>query len=119
MLGLAEDLRARGANLRVLNLGGGNVDIGTPMGSMVFTVMAALAQMDANASTIPPPNAVQRGRTSEDGANSSVTAKSAMPAVSSRQGNRPSSGYGPGHVSRATVYRRMAQLEAREWMLKR
>lgn len=46
MLGLAEDLRVRGVNLRVLNLGGGNVGTGTPMGSMVFTVMAALAQME-------------------------------------------------------------------------
>ncbi|MFI7494422.1 recombinase family protein [Kocuria sp. M4R2S49] len=37
---------ARGAGLRVLNLGGGDVDTATPMGSMVFTVMAALAQME-------------------------------------------------------------------------
>jgi DNA invertase Pin-like site-specific DNA recombinase len=46
MLNLAEDLRATGAALRVLNLGGGDVDTGTPMGSMMFTVMAALAQME-------------------------------------------------------------------------
>lgn len=46
MLELAEQLRDRGVNLRVLNLGGGNVDTGTPMGTMVFTVMAALAQME-------------------------------------------------------------------------
>lgn len=46
MLNLAEDLRGRGAALRVLNLGGGDVDTGTPMGAMVFTVMAALAQME-------------------------------------------------------------------------
>jgi len=46
MLALAEDLRGRNAALRVLNLGGGDVDTGTPMGSMVFTVMAALAQME-------------------------------------------------------------------------
>ena len=39
-------LRGRGAGLRVLNLGGGDVDTATPMGSMVFTVMAALAQME-------------------------------------------------------------------------
>jgi DNA invertase Pin-like site-specific DNA recombinase len=45
MLTLAEALRGRGAGLRVLNLGGGDVDTATPMGSMVFTVMAALAQM--------------------------------------------------------------------------
>jgi DNA invertase Pin-like site-specific DNA recombinase len=45
MLGLSEELRGRRVHLRVLNLGGGNVYTGTPMGSMVFTVMAALAQM--------------------------------------------------------------------------
>lgn len=46
MLALAEDLRGRGASLRVLNLGGGDVDTRTPMGSMLFTVMSALAQME-------------------------------------------------------------------------
>ena len=46
MLAFAEALRARGAGLRVLNLGGGDVDTATPMGSMVFTVMAALAEME-------------------------------------------------------------------------
>ena len=46
MLSFAEELRGTGAGLRVLNLGGGDVDTATPMGSMVFTVMAALAQME-------------------------------------------------------------------------
>jgi DNA invertase Pin-like site-specific DNA recombinase len=46
MLAFADDLRARGAGLRVLNLGGGDVDTSTPMGSMLFTIMAALAQME-------------------------------------------------------------------------
>lgn len=46
MLGLSEDLKARGINLRVLNPRGGNVDTGTPTGGMVFTVMAALSQME-------------------------------------------------------------------------
>jgi DNA invertase Pin-like site-specific DNA recombinase len=46
MLDFAENLRARSAGLRVLNLGGGDVDTSTPMGSMVFTVMSALAQME-------------------------------------------------------------------------
>ncbi|WP_320536602.1 recombinase family protein [Pseudarthrobacter sp. IC2-21] len=46
MLALADELRSRGAGLRVLNLGGGDVDTSTPMGSMVFTIMAALAQME-------------------------------------------------------------------------
>ena len=31
---------------RVLNLGGGDVDTATPMGSMLFTIMAALGQME-------------------------------------------------------------------------
>ena len=46
MLAFAEDLRGRGAGLRVLNLGGGDVDTATPMGSMLFTIMAALGQME-------------------------------------------------------------------------
>jgi DNA invertase Pin-like site-specific DNA recombinase len=46
MLAFADQLRARGAGLRVLNLGGGDVDTSTPMGSMLFTIMAALAQME-------------------------------------------------------------------------
>jgi len=46
MLALAEQLRDRGAGLRVLNLGGGDVDTSTPMGSMLFTIMAALGQME-------------------------------------------------------------------------
>lgn len=46
MLAFAEELRARNAGLRVLNLGGGDVDTATPMGSMVFTIMAALGQME-------------------------------------------------------------------------
>lgn len=46
MLAFADELRGRGAGLRVLNLGGGDVDTSTPVGSMLFTVMAALAQME-------------------------------------------------------------------------
>lgn len=46
MFALAEDIRARDAGLRVLNLGGGEVDTASPMGAMIFTVMAGLAQME-------------------------------------------------------------------------
>ena len=46
MLALAKDIRRRGAGLRVLNLGGGDVDTATPTGSMLFTIMAALSQME-------------------------------------------------------------------------
>lgn len=46
MLAFAEQLRGRGVGLRVLNLGGGDVDTSTPTGSMLFTIMAALAQME-------------------------------------------------------------------------
>lgn len=46
MLTFAQELRNRGVGLRVLNLGGGDVDTATPMGSLLFTVMVALAQME-------------------------------------------------------------------------
>ncbi|TFD90822.1 recombinase family protein [Cryobacterium lactosi] len=46
MFAFAKNLRARGVGLRVLNLGGGDVDTSTPMGSILFTIMTALAQME-------------------------------------------------------------------------
>lgn len=46
MLAFADELRGRGACLRVLHLGGGDVDTATPMGPMLFTIMAALGQME-------------------------------------------------------------------------
>lgn len=46
MLRLAADLRTRGVALKVLNLGGEAIDTSTPTGSMLFTVMVALAQME-------------------------------------------------------------------------
>lgn len=46
MLELAEELLKCNIDLRVLNLGGGDVDTKTPMGAMVFTVKEALAQME-------------------------------------------------------------------------
>ena len=46
MIAFAHELRSRGPGLRVLILGGGDVDTATPMGSMLFTIMAALAQME-------------------------------------------------------------------------
>ncbi len=51
MLALAKELEGQGVNLRVLNLGGGDVDTQTPMGKMMFTVMVALAQMELDIKT--------------------------------------------------------------------
>ncbi|MDO2933448.1 recombinase family protein [Paeniglutamicibacter sulfureus] len=51
MLVLAKELEDQGVNLRVLNLGGGDVDTQTPMGKMMFTVMVALAQMELDIKT--------------------------------------------------------------------
>ncbi|QGV65515.1 recombinase family protein [Clavibacter nebraskensis] len=46
MLVLAGEFQAADVGLRVLNLGGGDVDTSTTMGAMVFTMMAALAQAE-------------------------------------------------------------------------
>lgn len=64
MLDFAEALRARSAGLRVLNLGGGDVDTSTPMGSMVFTVMSALAQMELDIKRERVTDSVAKRRTS-------------------------------------------------------
>lgn len=48
MLKMADELQWRNVELRVLNLGGGVVDTATPTGRLMFTVMAALAEMEYN-----------------------------------------------------------------------
>ncbi|NYF14977.1 DNA invertase Pin-like site-specific DNA recombinase [Pseudoclavibacter sp. JAI123] len=47
LLTLAAELRAEGVGLRVLDLDGADVDTSTPSGSMVFTVLSALAQTES------------------------------------------------------------------------
>jgi DNA invertase Pin-like site-specific DNA recombinase len=63
MLVFAGQLRSTGAGLRVLNLGGGDMDTSTPMGSMVFTVMAALVQMELEITRERTTNSVAERRT--------------------------------------------------------
>lgn len=66
MPAFAEALRSRSAGLQLLSLGGGDVDTHTPMGSVVFTVMAALAQMEGevtrerNAASVPTRRVVDK-----------------------------------------------------------
>lgn len=120
MLGLAEDLRARGVNLRVLNLGGGNVDTGTPMGSMVFTVMAALAQMELEIKRERINDSVSKRRA----AGKDLGGRRQQFSDSQIRNARRliEAGEPAVHVardlgmSRATLYRRMAEFDAREWM---
>lgn len=123
MLGLAEELRARGVNLRVLNLGGGNVDTGTPMGSMVFTVMAALAQMELEIKRERINDSVSKRRA----AGKDLGGRRQQFSDSQIRNARRliEAGEPVVHVardlgmSRATLYRRMAEFDAREWMAER
>lgn len=120
MLGLAEELRARGVNLRVLNLGGGNVDTGTPMGSMVFTVMAALAQMELEIKRERINDSVSKRRAAGKdlgGRRQQFSDSQIRNARRLIEAGEPAS-----HVardlgmSRATLYRRTAEIGAREWI---
>ena len=63
MFAFAEELRGRGAGLRVLSLGGGDVDTSTPMGSMPFTIMAALGQMEHEIKREPVLDSTSKRRT--------------------------------------------------------
>ena len=120
MLGLSEQLRSRGINLRVLNLGGGNVDTGTPMGSMVFTVMAALAQMELDIKRERVTDSVAKRRAAGGDLGGRRPAFSDSQIENARRlidAGRPAT-----HVardlgmSRATLYRRIADLDARQWV---
>lgn len=114
MLTFAQDLRDRGSALRVLNLGGGDVDTSTPMGSMVFTVMAALAQMelDIKRERITDSVAKRRAAGKDLGgrrrAFTDSQIRSAMKLIESGEpATQVARDFG---MSRATLYRRFQQL---------
>lgn len=118
MLNLAEELRGTGAALRVLNLGGGDVDTGTPMGSMVFTVMAALAQMELDIKKERVGDSVSKRRAAGldlGGRRQQFTERQIQSAAHLIEKGQPAT-----HVardmgmSRATLYRRIRQLPAGE-----
>ncbi|MEG9249997.1 recombinase family protein [Arthrobacter sp. Soc17.1.1.1] len=120
MLALADELRLRQVNLRVLNLGGGNVDTGTPMGSMVFTVMAALAQMELEIKRerVNDSNTKRRSAGMDLGGRRPVFSDSQIANARRliEQGQPASHVARDLGMSRATLYRRIAHLEAQQWV---
>ena len=115
MLALAKDLRLRGAALKVLNLGGGIVDTSTPMGSMVFTVMAALAEMELAIKRERITDSVSKRRT----AGKNLGGRQQLFTQSQIQNAQRLINAGESatqvakdlRMSRATLYRRIAALE--------
>lgn len=119
MLTLANDLQERGISLKVLNLGGEAVDTSTPMGKMLFTVMVALAEMELaiKQERINDSIAKRRAKGGDLGGRTQSISDdvilgiardieqdmSVSAAIRKRKG-----------VSRATYYRRIKELEARE-----
>jgi DNA invertase Pin-like site-specific DNA recombinase len=116
MLAFAEALRGRGAGLRVLNLGGGDVDTATPMGSMVFTVMAALAQMELEIKRERISDSVAKRRAAGKdlgGRRQTFTDSQIRNALRLIEDGEPASQVARDlGMSRATLYRRMRELSA-------
>jgi DNA invertase Pin-like site-specific DNA recombinase len=115
MLELADRLRSLGVSLKVLNLGGDAVDTSTPIGSMLFTVMAALAQMELDIKRERINDSVSKRRAAGldlGGRREKFTRSQLEKARKLIDGGEPAT-----HVardlgmSRATLYRRLNQLE--------
>jgi len=116
MLTLADELKTRGAALRVLNLGGANVDTSTPTGSMVFTVMAALAQMELEIKRERINDSVTKRRAAGSdlgGRRPTFTNSQIRNAQRLVEAGEPASQVARDlGMSRATLYRRIAALPA-------
>ena len=114
MLTFAEALRGRSTGLRVLNLGGGDVDTATPMGSMVFTVMAALAQMELEIKRERITDSVAKRRAAGKdlgGRRQTFTDSQIRNAVRLVDGGEPATQVARDlGMSRATLYRRIREL---------
>jgi DNA invertase Pin-like site-specific DNA recombinase len=115
MLTFAHELRIRGAGLRVLNLGGGDVDTSTPMGSMVFTVMAALAQMELDIKRERIGDSVSKRRAAGKdlgGRHPVFTDSQIRNAIRLIDGGEPAAQVAKDlGMSRATLYRRIQALQ--------
>ena len=116
MLTFADELKTRGAALRVLNLGGANVDTSTPTGSMVFTVMAALAQMELEIKRERISDSVTKRRAAGadlGGRRPTFTNSQIRNAQRLIEAGEPASQVARDlGMSRATLYRRIASLPA-------
>jgi DNA invertase Pin-like site-specific DNA recombinase len=114
MLAFADELRSRGAGLRVLNLGGGDVDTATPMGSMLFTIMAALAQMEHEIKRERVTDSISKRREAGKalgGRPRRVTDSQIRSAVRLVEGGEPAAQVARDlGMSRATFYRRSRAL---------
>ncbi|MBM7766710.1 recombinase family protein [Glutamicibacter nicotianae] len=114
MLELAEELRERNIGLRVLNLGAGDVDTKTPMGAMVFTVMAALAQMELEIKRERITDSVAKRRTTGGdlgGRRPTFTESQIRTATKLIQTGEPATQVAKDMgMSRATLYRRIKEL---------
>ena len=114
MLAFAEALRGRGAGLRVLNLGEGEVDTATPMGSMVFTVMAALAEMELELKRERITDSVAKRRAAGKdlgGRRRTFTDSQIRNALRLIEGGEPATQVARDlGMSRATLYRRIREL---------
>ncbi|MGD9430740.1 recombinase family protein [Arthrobacter russicus] len=115
MLAFADELRGRGAGLRVLNLGGGDVDTATPMGSMLFTIMAALAQMEHDIKRERVTDSISKRREAGKdlgGRPRRVTDSQIRSAVRLVEGGDPAAQVARDlGMSRATFYRRSRTLK--------
>jgi len=115
MLTFAHELRNRGAGLRVLNLGGGDVDTSTPMGSMVFTVMAALAQIELDIKRERIGDSVSKRRAAGKdlgGRRPVFTDSQIRNAIRLIDGGEPAAQVAKDlGMSRATLYRRIQALQ--------
>lgn len=114
MLKLAEDIRDKGAGLRVLNLGGSVMDTSTPMGAMIFTVMAALGQMELEIKRERINDSVSKRRAAGKdlgGRAQTFSDRQIKNAYSLIQSGQPAAQVARDMgMSRATLYRRMDAL---------
>jgi len=115
MLALAQKLRDQGVGLRVLNLGGGDVNTNTPTGQMVFTVMSALAQMELDIKRERINDSVSKRRAAGKdlgGRREQFTDSKIRNAARLIESGQPAAQVAREMgMSRATLYRRMAALE--------
>jgi DNA invertase Pin-like site-specific DNA recombinase len=115
LITLVDDLDKRGVALRILNLGGGEVDTRTPTGRFFLTVLMALSQLERDITVARTKEGMEAARLAGKaiGAPRSLSdAQERMVIKLRKAGSKPDEIAADMGISRATAYRILKRAES-------
>ncbi len=111
LLRIIDRLQAKGVALRILDFGGSEVDTQSPTGKLVLTVLSAMAQFELELQKLRMREGIAKAKAAGKYKGRAPTARRKLPEIRelSAQGFKPASIAERLSISRASVYRLLAE----------